>query len=206
MFMKHANTLLAWSDAWRTWIRVSLECNQNSQVPQVVSSRPSLNFIAERGEERIRIEVLQCFARIQASCLRAHERAAIRNRARCGTVTVNSVRPRAEYRYLLSCDSVRAGQGKLLIPPASSPIHNLHRNLSAGKKAHAPELLPELRELFQQILGGALVIPVVARVVHARHKTSLLRGKPRRLYHTLIGENWPPARARESRLVRLRRF
>ncbi len=73
---------------------------------------------------------------IQTRNARTLHGGSIHHCAGCGTIAVNSIRPRAEHGNVFSGDFARTVKRKMLVASAGSRVAgNFHRNFSTGNDA-----------------------------------------------------------------------
>src|SRR2546422_10819594 len=82
---------------------------QNSQVAQIVTRRPSHDCISQGFEERIGVKGLEVVCRTETFGLGASERGAIYYCTGGRTVSIDSVRARTQHRHGFTCDLLDAG-------------------------------------------------------------------------------------------------
>src|SRR4029077_15261939 len=85
--------------------------------------------------------------------------------ARCWTVAVDAVAAGAHDRDVFAGNFLGAGQGKLLIAAPGTAVRHFHGHFPAGDQADSRNTFTKLAQAFEQVVGGAVVVPVIATVV-----------------------------------------
>src|SRR5581483_5898260 len=146
------------------------------------------------AKKRISVKASQRSLRVELCCARARNSAAIGHGAGGRAVAVNTIGAGAEHHDGLPCDLLSAIESELLIASAyAAPLSHIDRDFSAGDEAYARGSAAQLAQASQQVVGGASVVPVIARVIH-HHLEPECRGfGSGGFLRRAVGEHGPPA-------------
>lgn len=157
--------------------------NQHPQIPQIIPRRPGHYHIQKLLKISVRITVPKRLLNTQPRRITALQRFSIRHRPCRGTVSINAVRPRAQYRHLPSSDFPHAHQYKRRISSAHSRPRHRRTYFSIRDERHSSSRICrlQLHQLPHQIFRRLLHRPVIGRIVATRFKSHRLRRMMRRM-------------------------